>query len=118
MGGKAGVGYRSMLIDEWGDSVFYQVACSCGSPDCNLLLELEHDPKFAEHLDLTIYRDLIWSSHFRKNCLWARIKGALTLLFKGRLEVAESFGLRGEEHIRSFIDALEDGIERVKEKKK
>lgn len=36
------------------------------------------------------------------------------MLFKGYIEVEESFILRGEEHIDSFIEALEEGKQYLK----
>jgi len=39
------------------------------------------------------------------------------MLFKGYVEIEESFLLRGEEHIDSFIEALKEGKEYVKKGK-
>ena len=43
-----------------------------------------------------------------------RIKMALRIIFIGRVKLSSSFMFRGERHIQQFIDALEEGREKLK----
>ena len=111
--------YRVMKTNEFKDSVFYKIECDCGSDDHQITLELCHDEDLPELIDLIIYKKLGWSIYWSadKNLftrLWKRITGALTLLFKGYVEVEESFIFQGEEHIQSFLNAINEGISKIK----
>lgn len=110
--------YRVMKTNEFEDAVFYKIACDCGSDNHDLHFEFEKDPDL-DFIYLNMYAKLEWSSYWNyedkwyKN-FWCRIKGAFKMLFKGYIEVEESLILRGEEHINSFIEALEEGKQYVK----
>lgn len=112
--------YRTMKTNEFKDAIFYRVACDCGSDEHDLHLEFEKDPEIPEMIFLNFYKQLAWSSYWRdddkwyKN-IWCRIKGATKMLFKGYITVEESFILRGKEHIDSFIEALEEGKQYIKD---
>lgn len=114
--------FRVMKTNEFNDSVYYRIACSCGSGDDDLTIEFERDPKIPDMIFLNFYKDLAWSSHWGDsnffNRIWRRIKTSLKILFTGYIEVEESFVLQGEEHINSFIKALEEGKKFVKKDKR
>ena len=69
---------------------------------------------------LNFYKDLYWSSHWGDEIFfkrrWKRIKGAFRILFIGYIEVEECFILQGDEHINSFIKALEEGRDKFNPK--
>ena len=105
---------KVMKTEEFEDSIYYRIACSCGSDDHDMTIEFEHDKKFPSMLFVNMYKKLAWSSYWGmdntwyKN-IWKRITGAAKMLFKGYIEVEESFILKGEDHVDSFIKALEEG---------
>lgn len=111
--------YRVMKTDEFKDAIFYRISCAHSSAEHDLDIEFERDVDFKDDIFLNLYSKLAWSSYWKdddkwyKN-LWWRIKGAFKIIFKGYVEVHESFILEGEEHIDSFINALEEGKKYVK----
>jgi hypothetical protein len=68
-----------------------------------------------------MYKKLRWASYFYdgdkwyKN-LWHRVKMATKCLLFGYIDVEESMIIRGTDHINSFIEALEEGKEKIKRK--
>ena len=109
---------RIMKTHEFDDSILYRASCDCGSPECDLTLELEKDKDF-DMIFLNIYKKLIWSAYWKDNDkwyknLWLRLKYAIKILFTGYIEVEESFVLQGTEQIESFTNALNEGIEKLK----
>jgi len=116
---KKKISYRVMKMNEFeigsDRSVFYKVDCACGDDEDILTFELEVD---EEYLTLTTYQKLMWSSYWGfPNWfirVWSRIKKAFVVLFTGEINVEGSIILSGEEHIQSFIDALEEGKQYVK----
>jgi hypothetical protein len=109
-----------MKTEEFDDSVYYRLPCSCGSKDHDVTLEFEHDKDIPDMLFLNMYKDLAWSSYWGDTNffqrIWRRIKTALRILFVGFIEVEESFILRGEDHIDAFIEALKEGKRLMKTK--
>lgn len=114
--------YRTMKTNEFKDAIFYRVACDCGSDEHDLHFEFENDPEIPQMIFLNFYKKLLWSSYWGDNDkwyknFWLRIKGATKMIFTGYVEVEESFILRGEKHIDSFIEALEEGKQYIKDAK-
>ena len=92
-----------MKEGEFKDSVFYQVGCSCGSKDCNMICELEYN---EGALFLNLYKDVSLSvywddTNFFKR-FWRRIKYATRMLFVGYVTLEESHIL-----FSAFISSLE-----------
>jgi hypothetical protein len=114
------ISYRVSKIQEFEDAVFYRAECACGSLDHNIDLELSYSEDISDMLTLNLYQKLVWSSYWETtnifSRLWKRIKGSLTLLFRGYIEMEQSFLFQGEDHVQSFIDALNEGLEKVKGK--
>ena len=104
---------KVMKTEEFDDSIYYRLPCSCGSDDHDVTLEFEHDKKFPGMLFLNMYKDLSWSSYWGDvnifQIIWRRIKISLRILFVGYIEVQESFIFKGEDHIDAFIEALHEG---------
>ena len=78
---------RVLKQDQYGDAVWYRVACDCGSQDCDLSLELEYDKELGM-IFLSMYKDLHWSSHWVSRdepgwwwrSKWLRLKTAFRIL--------------------------------------
>lgn len=105
-----------MQLHEFEGSVWYRLVCQCGSPRCDLTIELEND-RDVSSVYLNFYKHLAWSSYWGddnkwyKN-FWLRIKCSLRVLFTGYVKVEESF-LMQEEQIDGFIQALKEGREKL-----
>lgn len=105
---------RVMKTEEFDDSVYYRIACGCGSDEHDTTIEFEYDKDIPSMVFINFYKKLIWSSHWDGNFItrfWRRIIGALKILFLGYIEVEESMILRDKEHIDGFIEALNEGRE-------
>ncbi len=101
------------------DSIYYNATCDCGHKDCMMLLELEKEDNL---IFLNIYKklafDVHWNVHGKFNFLiqlCKRIKYACIILFKGRIDLHESFIIRDERQIKGLINALEEGCNYLKE---
>jgi len=113
--------FRVMKTNKFEDSVYYRVACSCNSEEHDVILELEIDEDIDNMIFLNFWKKIYWSANWKSNDNWFRnilfrIKGALKILFFGYLEFQEDFILEGEEHIDSFINALKEGKQFIKNK--
>jgi len=93
------------------------------SEEHDVILELEIDEDIDNMIFLNFWKKIYWSANWKSNDNWFRnilfrIKGALKILFFGYLEFQEDFILEGEEHIDSFINALKEGKQFIKNKNK
>ena len=116
--------YRAMKTYESEDMILYQLACDCLSKECNLIIEMRRDKQFAGMIFLDLYGSIKWCSHWSDDW-WIRFKkricASLRMLFIGYIEMEETFIIHGEEHIDSFITALQEAKEKMNkaiEKKK
>lgn len=111
--------YRTMKLNEFKDAVYYQTACDCNNKECNMTLELELDSRFPGFLFLNLYKRLIWNSDYGRFSwlyrMWRRVRDGFRMIFFGYIYVEESHTFRGKEHIKSFISAIEEGMEKIKE---
>ncbi len=105
--------------------IYYRATCGCGNDECGLTLELEYDPEL-NYVTLNMHQKLIYCSWWSIDPLdkfywikdvWHRIKGALKLLFTGRIRLEESFLFRDKEQIDSFLTAIHEGRERIENAK-
>jgi hypothetical protein len=97
----------AMLIHEDKNSVCYRTQCSCGSPDCDIILDFSRDTGVS----LIFYKGLRyadWESNGIKK-VWKRFLAACSLLFTGHLQVKEEFLLQGPEQVDNFIHLLQEG---------
>ena len=127
--------YRIMRTEEFDDAIFYRAGCDCGNQDHDIVLELERDEDMPDTILLNIYTDMEWCSYFIGEYapdfddklmrvwnilkrLWYKLKAVYRILIKDHIKVEHTFIFRGELQIRSFIKALEDGIEKINEEQK
>ena len=107
-----------MKTDDYGDSVWYKVNCDCNSDDHITTIEMEYDKEFRM-ITLNFYKKYVWTSRYGDinwfERFWKRLTCSLKMFFTGWIEVEEYVILRGEDHINSFIEALEEGKQKVKE---
>jgi hypothetical protein len=107
-----------MKTDDFGDSIWYKVNCDCNSDDHITTIEFEHDKEF-HFMTLNFYKKMVWTSRWGDIAwyerLWRRITCAFKMLFTGYIEIEEYVILQDEEHISSFIEALQEGKQRIKE---
>lgn len=112
---------KVMKLNEYKDCVFYRVGCMCGSSYCDLTMEMEYDPELNSII-LVFYKELIYSSWFGLiinaklywlRDKWQRIKGAVKLLFTGKIHLEESLILKDTKHIDAFITALQEGKQKL-----
>ena len=112
---------KIMKLDEYENSIYYRAACSCTDSRCDLSLDLELD-KELDMIFLNMYEDLYYASYWKSDNWfidkWYRIKGAVKLLFTGRIKVEDSFIFQGEEQINDFVNAIKQGMEQLKINKK
>jgi len=108
-------------VMEFDDSIYYRAMCACGSDDCGLTLELEYNHGLNDVV-LNVYTRLVYCSWFGISPvdkfywfkdMWSRIKGALKLLFTGRIQLEESFLFNEIKQIDDFITALKEGREKI-----
>jgi len=109
---------NAMKTNEFEDSIYYRVACSCGADDHDITIEFEKD---GSMIFLNFYKNIAWCSHWGSHLkyrqkLWKRITAALKMLFTGYIELEESFILT-EDNIESFIKALIEGEEYIKKQR-
>jgi hypothetical protein len=100
------------------DTTFYEVGCDCGSSDCNMTIELEYCPEFNiifmnfyKKVSLSIY----WNDSTFVKRIWRRIKYSIQILFKGYIELTETHVFQDIEHIDAFIEAMQEGKEKLKD---
>lgn len=112
-------------VAEFDDAVFYKATCSCQSDDHTQTLVLEHDPEMCD-ITLSIYSE-VYSNNFWKYYdtwfarigywfvdKWIRVKFATFMLFHGYIKVENSFIFRNEAAVVDYIQALTDGLEKVR----
>lgn len=110
--------YRVLKMKEFGGdipTVYYKLDCSCGCDNHLLTFSIEHDMNtitliMEKRLEFVV----LDGKHFISS-IFKRIKAACRVLFFGHLELEGTTILNDEEHIQSFINALEEGKVYVKE---
>jgi hypothetical protein len=111
-----------MKTDEFDDSIYYRVACSCGSNEHDITIEFEIDEEIPSMIFLNFHKNIAWCSHWGNlnwfERVWKRISCSFKMLFTGYVELEESFIIQGEDDINDFIAALEEGKTYIKLKGK
>jgi len=91
-------------------TVFYRISCACDEPEHDLSVEFEWDDGIME---LFFYKTIYWKHYYAHypwyNKLWKRISASFKLLFGGYLEMQGDILIMEEQHIDSFIEALQEG---------
>lgn len=113
--------FRMMKTEEFEDSIYYRAACDCGSKDHDILIEIELDKKIPDVVFLNFYKDVCWCSNWGNLNFFQRwikkIKAVFRMIFTGYIELEESFIFRGEEHIKEFIEGLNEALRKIQDKK-
>jgi hypothetical protein len=121
---------RISKISEGDKHIFYKAECACSLPNHSHIIEISDSMSDLGILEMTFYSTQVdkdwWKipdkdhPHALKNMWWAfkrRIVCAFNILFKGYYETEVDFMLQGEEQIRDYINALEEGLAKIKNEK-
>lgn len=117
------ISYRVMKTHEFDDSIFYRVACDCTDNEHDVRLELESTEvdKKLRILTMRISANLQWASYYAETWygrIWERIITPIKMLITGRVEVYHEILFLHENHIDSFIAAMEEGKEKMAARKR
>jgi hypothetical protein len=102
---------------EWekGKCIMYRIACDCNDPEHDMTIDFEWDEGI---LELFFYKTIYWKHYYASypwyDKLWKRISASFKLLLGGYIEMQGDFLIMKEEHIDSFIEALEEGKGKIK----
>jgi len=111
---------RVMKLSEFDNAVYYRLACGCDADFHDTTIELEYD-KELNKIYLHFYRredvvdtwqDLSWFSRLK-----VKIKKAYHILVHGYFSHEFDIIINDEEHIGSFIEALQYGLDKLKRNK-
>ena len=113
--------FRVMKTNEFEDSIYYKIACSCGSGKHDVTIEFEIDKKIPNMVFLNFYKDVAWCAHWGSpsflETVWLKTKAVFRIIFTGYIELNESFVLEGDKHIKEVIEVLEEGYDYIKAEK-
>jgi hypothetical protein len=101
-------------VGEYDDSVFFKAICSCISHDTTLFLEFD---KEIGDIQLTTYSEITlskWYSWSWWQVPFKRLKIALRVLFGDMIEMEGDFIFAGEQAVKDYISALQQGLVKVK----
>jgi hypothetical protein len=103
-------------IWEHKDMIHYKSICACTADEHTQTICLEYDKSF-NGIILYLYQTFrikeYWKGPWYKNWI-RRVKYSLQIIFKGTIELESDFLFRNEEHIQDYINALSEGIEKIK----
>jgi len=112
---------RVMKLSEFDDAVYFRLACGCDANFHDTTIELEYDEELS-NIYLRFYKDedvvdtwedLNWFSKLK-----LRIAKAYRILVRGYFSHEFCIIIDGREHIESFIEALQYGMNKLKRKRK
>lgn len=124
------VSYKIMNIYEDNDTIIYRSSCDCGDKNDDLVLTINVDNNY-DTLNICMTGNLTYSDdficyacnflvrgigHFRN--FIKRIKGAIKLIFTGKLEQEYEFIFSDEKHVNEFLNAIREGMDNLKSKMK
>jgi hypothetical protein len=97
-------------------AVYYSIACDCGNKDHDMEVDFEWDDGIME---MFLYKTFYWKDYYVNYSwyfkIWKRISASLKLLFGGYVEMQGDILIMEEEHIDSFIEALQEGKRKIVE---
>ena len=103
-------------ISDDNGSILYRAICSCVGNDCGHILALEYDSGVGAVI-LTIYADIHYTEYFCQGwwqTLLRRLRTAWSIIVHARQdELCCEYVFGGKEHIRAYIQALEEGLAKV-----
>ena len=93
------------------DAVF-KTSCLCSSDEHDLTIWIDKDEGFATEIFFNVIGPYpySWCEDNPLITFWHRIKGALRILFTGRIVYQECFMFRDKEHVQDFVNALQEVI--------
>ena len=106
------ISYRVMKTHEFSTSqaVYYRISCDCDSREHDMSIGFEWDDGIME---MFLYKTFYWKDYYAcfpwYERVWKRISASLKLLFGGYVEMQGDILILREEHIDSFIEALQEG---------
>lgn len=96
--------------------MWYKVGCDCGGDDCGTEIEFEIDKDFS-YINVNFYKKVIWADHWGYDRFyerwWARIKASFKILFTGYIDMEGNFMIQDIDHLDAFIEALEEGKQKM-----
>jgi hypothetical protein len=105
-----------MKMQEWDTEVWYRIGCDCTGEDCSAEINFEFDKELG-YIDINFYKKVMWNDSWGQNPFykrwWARIKASLRILFTGYIEMEGNFMIQDIDHMESFIEALEEGKQKI-----
>ncbi len=118
---------KIMVEGEFSKSIMYRAACDCGSPDHDLVIDMEFDKELGLTI-LTFYEKVEFSPYYWGNtedskwvafkgkmgALKRRVKAAFKLLTGSHLEYDSTFIMYGEDQIDDLIKAFEYAREKTR----
>ena len=108
-------------IMEWkGTDVWYRIHCGCGCDNgCDIEFEIDKD---FHMIHINFYKNMVWADYYKHDNkikqIWSRIKASMVILFKGYIDMEDSFLIKDIDHMDSFITALKEGKEKMLQAKK
>ncbi len=111
------LGTKAMKMMEWkGNYVWYKIACDCGAGECDSTIAFEIDKDFGD-IEVNFYQNIKWADYWKNEWFftrwWARIKVALKVLWTGEMRLEGGFIVQGEDHMNSFVDAVQEGRDKM-----
>jgi len=106
-----------MKVYQMHDAICYRVACDCGRPECDAVIEIEYDTRLNV-ISMILYKQMtitgIWGDeHWLKN-VWRRLKIAVTVLVTGYFETEGSMVFLDSKHLQVFMNAIKEGISEMR----
>lgn len=108
------------------DYIYFRASCSCGNDRDSHVIKISDDLDNLGIIEMSFYStqwDCIWFNNpdrdketFRN--FWWRLKrrvvNSFKLLFFGYYETEVDFMFQGEEQIKDYINALQEGLNKIK----
>ncbi len=85
----------------------YRVGCSCGSPNCDLMLIVDKE-------SINVYSELSWNDYtYKENIIlekicrvWNRIRTSIKILFIGKFALSSELVIIDDEHAKNIAEIL------------
>lgn len=105
-------------VFEVDDAVWYKTTCSCGLEQLSIWIEEDSDMKdtivMTFNYDCGFYDN--WCDNWFKRT-WRKIKACWRIMVHGHYELEGSFIFRGEDQMVGLMQAMNQGIDRLKQRK-
>ncbi len=110
------------LLHKFNCANYYSSTCSCGSHFIHVVVSCDEEFELLTlHTETRLgdwrYDDEDWFLDKWKKFLF-RVRSAIQILALGYIETEQEFIFEDENHAQDFVDAITEGIERMKEIKR